>query len=504
MAIARLSMKVGKTGKAAVHAAYIAREGIYAKRIERGERLLASEHGNMPVWAEAEPNRFWLEADAHERANGTTYREMEIALPRELNGDQQIELVRSWVEQEIGTRHAYQWAIHVPLAADGKEQPHVHLMFSERQIDGLHRDPDQYFKRYNRKSPEKGGAKKGYGEHAGQTLTRAERADDLKKLRHRWEIACNDALTRVGEQVRIDMRSLKDQGIDEQPERKLLPSEWRKSGKAQIIEFRAAKAVLREATEGLKEIIPSVGAAVVELQSAMRLQKARLEAIDYVRLADFARKKLADSVRDEFIGKSFEAIVEAVKQVEKKISKYWKKLSDLKAQTEGFGSVRMADIDRFRAEKAFTEANNSLERWRSQHRFKTALGIDNKELFKKAVDAEKRFEEAEIKEHHIKQKYAADHLEATRGLELSKQRKEALEALIAEQIDIDAAIAEIAPLSVEGQRDGERKRIAQLALEAEQLKRQQQLEADKRRAEKRKAKPKQKSKSRDDDYDMEL
>lgn len=94
-------------------------------------------------------------------------------------------------------------------------------------------------------------------------------------------------------------------------------------------------------------------------------------------------------------------------------------------------------------------------------------------MFKKAVDAEERFEEA-------------------------------LEALIAEQIDIDAAIAEIDPLSIEGQRNDERKRIVQLALEVEQLKRQQQLEADKRRAEQRKAKPKLKSKSRDDDYDLEL
>ena len=36
MAIGRLSMKVGKAGKAGPHAAYIAREGQYASRLERG------------------------------------------------------------------------------------------------------------------------------------------------------------------------------------------------------------------------------------------------------------------------------------------------------------------------------------------------------------------------------------------------------------------------------------------------------------------------------------
>ncbi|WP_407239847.1 hypothetical protein [Escherichia coli] len=89
--------------------------------------------------------------------------------------------MREFVRQEIGDRHAYQWALHVPTAADGGEQPHFHLMFSERQVDGIDRDPEQYFKRYNAKAPEKGGARKGYGPSAGQTLTKAERAAELRR-----------------------------------------------------------------------------------------------------------------------------------------------------------------------------------------------------------------------------------------------------------------------------------------------------------------------------------
>ncbi|EFA5976951.1 MobA/MobL family protein, partial [Escherichia coli] len=178
MAIGRLSVKVGKAGKASPHAAYIARIGQYEKRLERGEKLEASEFGNMPKWAASNPLQFWEAADANERKNGTTYREFEIALPREMNPAQRLELVRDFVEQEIGDRHAYQFAIHTPTAADGGEQPHAHVMFSERQVDGIDRDPEQYFKRYNSKNPERGGAKKGYGESAGQTLSRSERADE--------------------------------------------------------------------------------------------------------------------------------------------------------------------------------------------------------------------------------------------------------------------------------------------------------------------------------------
>ena len=182
MAISHLSVKVGPAGKAGPHAAYIAREGKYAARLEKGESLEAKEAGNLPAWAQANPQEFWQAADRHERANGTTYREFEIALPRELAATDRLALVREFIEQELGDRHAYQFAIHCPTAVDGKEQPHAHVMFSERQRDGIERDPAQYFKRYNTKAPEKGGAKKGWGEHAGKTRAKDERAADLKAL----------------------------------------------------------------------------------------------------------------------------------------------------------------------------------------------------------------------------------------------------------------------------------------------------------------------------------
>lgn len=56
----------------------------------------------MPEWAKDDPAHFWQAADAFERANGSTYREIEIALPRELNEAQRLELVRDFVKQETG------------------------------------------------------------------------------------------------------------------------------------------------------------------------------------------------------------------------------------------------------------------------------------------------------------------------------------------------------------------------------------------------------------------
>ena len=277
VAIGRLSMKVGKAGKALPHAAYISRVGQYANRLERGEVLEAAEAGNMPAWAEHDPQQFWLAADANERTNGTTYREMEIALPRELTPAQRVDLVREFVRQEIGNRHAYQWAIHSPTAADGKEQPHVHLMFSERQRDGIERDPDQYFKRYNAKAPEKGGARKGYGPHAGQTLTRGERAADLKALRGRWQETANAHLHRAGHDARIDMRSYAERGLAMEPEAKQLPSQWRGGGRAKVLELRAARADVRQARRELSALVPNVRAEVIDLETERAQRRSKAE-----------------------------------------------------------------------------------------------------------------------------------------------------------------------------------------------------------------------------------
>lgn len=236
MAIARLCMKVGKRGSGASHAGYIAREGKYAHYLEKGERLEAIGHGNMPNWAQSHPQHFWEAADALERKNGNVYREMEIALPRELTTQQRVALVRDWITQEIGDRHAYQWAIHVPCAADGKEQPHVHLMFSDRIRDGIQRDPDEYFRRFNRDKPELGGCQKAYS-----GLTMEARKATLVQLRENWQSMCNKHLELAQRPERIDMRSYAAQGLDRTPERKLQPGQWRAPAQRQpVLEYRQA------------------------------------------------------------------------------------------------------------------------------------------------------------------------------------------------------------------------------------------------------------------------
>lgn len=217
MALGRISVKVGMKGKALPHSKYILREDQYAQKNNKLEKLEYIEHGNMPQWAEQNPKIFWEMADLHERKNGSTYREHIITLPRELNESQRLDLVQDWVAQEIGDKYAYSFAIHNPTAMDGKEQPHCHLMFSERLLDGIERDPEQFFKRYNSKDPSKGGAKK---DNTG--LMDSVRKTLIKEQRNRWEVLCNEHLAKAYEYIpepppEINMRNWKEKGLNQKP-----------------------------------------------------------------------------------------------------------------------------------------------------------------------------------------------------------------------------------------------------------------------------------------------
>lgn len=238
MATYHLTANIGQKGKAQPHAAYIAREGKYSGS-NRYEDLEATAYGNMPTWAEHNPAEFWQAADENERANGSSYRELEVALPRELTPPQRLELVKDFIAQELGENHAYQFAIHTPKAALEKgEQPHAHIMYSERIRDGIERDPEQYFKRYNAKHPDKGGAKK-YRRGNGMAEVKAE----LSEQRERWANLQNHHLEKHGHNERVDHRSLKDQGAKHEPEKHLGGAGVRDNTKKEkLLEMRAAKA----------------------------------------------------------------------------------------------------------------------------------------------------------------------------------------------------------------------------------------------------------------------
>lgn len=201
------SLKSGKTPhKAASHYKYIARLDQYAAK----GGCLWLESGRMPAWAEGKPSFFWSGSDRFERANGRVFREFVFALPKELGLDEWLEMSRDYIERLIPAQ-PYSFAVHCRGGdADGRggHNPHVHLMFSERVMDGLPRSRKQFFSRYCRSEPAKGGARKN---------ARFWRSGWLVYARKLWEEVLNSYLEKYGVDDRVSADPVSGAGIIPMP-----------------------------------------------------------------------------------------------------------------------------------------------------------------------------------------------------------------------------------------------------------------------------------------------
>lgn len=195
MAEYRLSYKRGKVGFAGSHAAYILREENYKYK----EDLIYKEYGNLPQFSGNNALNFWKAADEFEGVNRNAYREFELNIPNELNNQQAIQLIKEFVNKELGTDFPFTYAIHKSYNEQGQANLHCHLMFSERKLDGIEREKNIFFKKSNSKNPHLGGNKK---DRVWKEKTK------LLDIRKSWEIFQNNALEKNGFSQRVDCRSL--------------------------------------------------------------------------------------------------------------------------------------------------------------------------------------------------------------------------------------------------------------------------------------------------------
>ena len=165
------SYNVGKTTTARGVVAYYTRTGAEAPEPSLAQMLgIAQATGwhddlvhqevcNMPWWAKDDAAGFFAQAQRLERVNGRWARSWMIALPRELDQEAQIAMARAFLDTHLATM-PYLWVLHDPVNARGDHQPHMHVLFHERMLDGIERSAEQHFMRYNREHPERGGAQK--------------------------------------------------------------------------------------------------------------------------------------------------------------------------------------------------------------------------------------------------------------------------------------------------------------------------------------------------------
>ena len=211
------------------HVRYILREGAYAQkmveqvngavvervRIDRSSEVLFAESAHLPAWTQ-DPADYWDAADRFERANGTVYREIEFALPKELSDAENIALARAFAERLAdvpGGKTPYTFAIH-----RSEKKPmllHCHLMLSDKVNDGIDRDPALWFKRAaaspknkNPVDPAQGGAPKTQARIGQEWLGEV--------VRPLWARLANDALAQAEVDARIDHRTLEARRIEQE------------------------------------------------------------------------------------------------------------------------------------------------------------------------------------------------------------------------------------------------------------------------------------------------
>lgn len=168
------------------------------------EQIEFVRSGNLPNFAEGKPAEFWDAADIYERSNGRTCSSLVVALPKELNQAQRIELAEAFIA-ELADRYSYPFtcAIHNHVGSlGGQEQPHLHFMYSERHVDGIDRTAEQFFKRYNPKDPQKGGAQKLTADVLG--MGKAQ----LQLYRQKTEELINDSLMRYAPTKMVEIKGI--------------------------------------------------------------------------------------------------------------------------------------------------------------------------------------------------------------------------------------------------------------------------------------------------------
>lgn len=163
MAIYNLKVEPDKNRSATLKYEYIMRDNGFSwkKDKEKYDDFLYGENINMPSFAQDDPKYFWECNELYESVNANHFRTIEFSLPHELSDKENIELATNYAKKLFGENYVYSLAVHSKPSEDpDKRNIHCHIMFYERELDGIERKEEYFFKKANSKNPSSGGAKR--------------------------------------------------------------------------------------------------------------------------------------------------------------------------------------------------------------------------------------------------------------------------------------------------------------------------------------------------------
>ncbi|KAJ8139437.1 hypothetical protein OY671_007352, partial [Metschnikowia pulcherrima] len=254
MAIYHFSAKVvsrANGSSAVASAAYRAAERSHDDRLGRDHDFSNKAgvvHSEI-ISPEGAPERLndracsWNEVEAGEkRKDAQLAREVEFAIPREMNTAQGVSLARDFVEKQFVDRGMVaDLNVHWDRGKDGEPKPHAHVMSSMREV-----------------GPE------GFGQKVREWNSNAL----SKEWREAWADHVNERLAESDIDARIDHRTLAAQGIELEPQHKIGPAASRMP--EQGLEAERAEDHARIARENGEKIIarPEIASDAITRQQA--------------------------------------------------------------------------------------------------------------------------------------------------------------------------------------------------------------------------------------------
>lgn len=204
MAIFNISVQPDKDRSPVERYDYVLRIGKYSpdNNKDKYDDIIYGENVNMPSFSQENPRYFWECDEVYEDVNANLFRTIDFSLPYELSDEENIELAKKFAKELFGESYVYSLAIHSkPSTDEDKRNIHCHIMFYERELDGIERKEECFFKKANSKNPSLGGAKRNREWH---------KYSKLYYIRQTLEAMLNEKLKEKGIDL-VSCKSLKAQ-----------------------------------------------------------------------------------------------------------------------------------------------------------------------------------------------------------------------------------------------------------------------------------------------------
>ncbi|KRM37700.1 MobQ family relaxase [Lentilactobacillus parafarraginis] len=190
------------------------RSYFYARSVMPESFILTPK--NAPEWA-SDREKLWNEVERKDRrANSRYAKEFNVALPVELNSDEQKELLTKYVQENFVDEGM---VADVSIHRDHSDNPHAHVMLTNRPFNP---DGTWGLKSKRENILDENGSKTYTGNSRFPRSRKVwlvdwDKKEKITQWRHNWAVSVNQVLEQKNIPDRISEKSFADQGIDETP-----------------------------------------------------------------------------------------------------------------------------------------------------------------------------------------------------------------------------------------------------------------------------------------------